>query len=191
MPGEKPEQGTVEGSTGVTAPLIVLGCGKHKRPHAAPAIDLYTGTFTRAQADWARSVTTQDRIVIFSARYGLVRADQVIEPYDVTLTGPPATSLADRVDDATLAAQADALDMDGVTITLAGLAYRRRLLRATRGRVIPVHPFVEQARAQGHVPGIGTLRRAVAASHGHIPPYPPTGDSRLWWNADAEQVWSA
>lgn len=154
-------------------PWVVVGCGVLKRPEPAPALDLYISAYARTKAAWARSVTTDDRILVLSAKYGLVPSTDMIAPYDVTFGHAGAVS-AD-----TLADQAADIGLAGQTITLAGLLYRGRLLRGTQGVVQPVDPFVEMLRGQGVRPGIGSLMRVMKAWTGRMPPLDGVTDSRL------------
>lgn len=163
----------------MTGPLVILGCGAVKRAEASPAIDMYVSGYFRAAAGWALSVTGPDRVLIFSAKHGLIDSRTVIEPYDVSFRGPTS---AHAVTQEVLASQAEAfrpLGLDGQTVTLAGLLYRGRLMRATDGRVQPVNPFLEELRAAGQPLGIGTLKRAMTTSTGRMPPLDGVVDGRL------------
>jgi hypothetical protein len=63
----------------------LVGCSKSKRERAAPARDLYDrSTLFRG----ARCFVQQrcERWFVLSAKHGLVRPEQVLEPYDETLT---------------------------------------------------------------------------------------------------------
>jgi hypothetical protein len=62
----------------------LVGCVKSKLPHAAPARDLYTSALFRgARCAVERSC---ERWFILSALHVLVVPDQVLEPYEQTLT---------------------------------------------------------------------------------------------------------
>ena len=65
--------------------LVIVGCGKTKLDHAAPAADLYTGGLFRAARGWAEANGTN--WLIASAKCGLVSPDTQLEPYDRTLVG--------------------------------------------------------------------------------------------------------
>ena len=65
-------------------------CGSRKLDHRAPAADLYTGSYHRACRKTADALRP-DRLLILSARYGLLDLDDIIEPYD-TPTAPPTPS---------------------------------------------------------------------------------------------------
>lgn len=65
--------------------LILIGCGKTKRPEPCPAKDLYTGHLFRLAREYAES--TGHPWAILSAGHHLVFPDQILSPYDTTLTG--------------------------------------------------------------------------------------------------------
>lgn len=74
--------------------LIVVGCGDAKLAHAAPARELYTGSLfidhLRLATRLARGA--DGRVVILSAKHGVLDLDTVIEPYDVTLADLDVTA---------------------------------------------------------------------------------------------------
>jgi hypothetical protein len=71
------------------APILLLGCGKSKLDHPAPAGDLYTGPVFRARRAYAEA--TGLRWYILSAKYGLLDPDEMIGPYDVCLARQPVS----------------------------------------------------------------------------------------------------
>ncbi|ABL87304.1 conserved hypothetical protein [Pyrobaculum islandicum DSM 4184] len=69
---------------------IVTNCTAEKLRVAAPARELYRGPSVRRIVkvlDEVRSAGVPAALYIISARYGLVHENQVLEPYDVTLSG--------------------------------------------------------------------------------------------------------
>lgn len=90
--------------------VYVIPCGAEKRLHAAKARDLYVGQmFTntlRAALNDAAHNDEPTRVVILSARHGLLDLDAVIEPYDQRIDAPGA------IDAQTLAAQALSMGID-------------------------------------------------------------------------------
>jgi hypothetical protein len=68
-------------------PIIVIPCGYRKLDHAAPAGDMYVGGHHRLarQAADRLALNHGGRVVILSAKHGLLDLDTVIEPYDVTV----------------------------------------------------------------------------------------------------------
>jgi len=67
--------------------LTLIGCGKDKQGIAAPARDLYSGTWFKKVRRFAekREATYDDPWFILSAKHGLTEPGDVIEPYDLTL----------------------------------------------------------------------------------------------------------
>lgn len=67
--------------------IVLVGCGKEKLSRPAPAKDLYTGPLFRKARAYAERVGDDWRII--SAKYGLLKPGEVIEPYDETVSGKP------------------------------------------------------------------------------------------------------
>ena len=103
--------------------LVVVPCGGRKLSAAAPAGELYVGSYHRACRRAAAALAPR-RTLILSARHGLVDLDQVLAPYDTTFSDPDAVT-ADHVAD-----QADQLGLRAApgVVLLAG----RRYVAATR-----------------------------------------------------------
>lgn len=72
--------------------IVLISCASKKRPHAAPAAELYDSTLFRLSLAYARSLDP-DAIHILSAKHHLLDLDDVIEPYDLTLNDMPATEV--------------------------------------------------------------------------------------------------
>jgi hypothetical protein len=104
---------------------LVVCCGQ-KLGRAAPAGELYTSPLFRKAAAYAR---TFGGWYILSAKYGLVRPEAVIQPYDCTLLNMPA---ADRL--AWGRRVAEQMAGEGIVgarfIALAGAKYTEPLVRA-------------------------------------------------------------
>lgn len=71
-------------STNTKNRIVLIGCGSAKRSISVPARDLYTGTLFRARRAYAEMLEAERGYPwwIISARYGLVRPDVEIAPYD-------------------------------------------------------------------------------------------------------------
>lgn len=63
--------------------MIVIGCGKQKLDHEARASELYTGGLFRLARRYAR--LSGEPWGVLSAKYGLVRPEQRLFPYDQRL----------------------------------------------------------------------------------------------------------
>jgi len=84
----------------------IIPCGSDKLDTAAPAEALYCGSMFRMALAAARDIDDEVRVLILSAKHGLIELDTIIEPYNVKMGD------AGSVTAATVAAQAEAL---GVT----------------------------------------------------------------------------
>lgn len=63
--------------------LVIVSCGGSKLNRPAPAGQIYVGSYHRACRRAANVLAGDDaRVMILSAKYGLVDLDQVIEPYE-------------------------------------------------------------------------------------------------------------
>jgi hypothetical protein len=63
--------------------FAILACSAAKLDRPAPARELYTGALFKLSLQYAELVA--DRILILSALHGVLEADTVVEPYDVSL----------------------------------------------------------------------------------------------------------
>jgi len=140
--------------------IFVVACGAAKLDRPAPARELYCSPTFRhilAAAEAEAEATTRDlgvpsRVLIMSAKHGLVSPDAELEPYNVTLDDPGAISTV---------ALAASMILAGVTegsefyAMLPG-RYLCRLAAAAPADVMVVDTY-EAA------PGIG-FQRAVASS---------------------------
>jgi hypothetical protein len=116
----------------------LVGCVKSKRASPAAAKDMYTSTLFAGRRRHVEA--SCDRWFILSALYGLVDPDQVIEPYDVTLTDQ---SEGDR------RAWADSV-----------ITQLRRQLRTLHGVEFEIHAGAAY-RDHGLVDGLGALGATV------------------------------
>lgn len=150
-------------------PWVVIGCGKAKRSTPAPAAELYTSSYITCAVHWARSVTTENHLLILSAKYGLIPGTRIIAPYDTSfLRDSPEPPI--RI--SALAKQIAALGLEGQLITLAGIEYRRRLFAASRGNLLPYNPFFSVLDRLGHNHKQGYQTQQFNLWHGRIPPPP-------------------
>lgn len=80
----------------------ITPCGQRKRDvDVSPALHLYTGSYFRACARYAIAAVGPDRVLILSAKHGLIRLDKLLTPYNVRF------GMAGAVGRATLERQRD------------------------------------------------------------------------------------
>lgn len=66
-------------------PIVIIPCGAKKLNHPAKAINMYQGSYYKKYREYALALTNLDNLFILSAKYGLLKPNQVIEPYSKTL----------------------------------------------------------------------------------------------------------
>jgi len=68
--------------------IVLVACASSKQARAAQAKELYTSSLFRKAYAYAESLKP-DAIYILSAKHGLVKPEQVLEPYNTTLNKMP------------------------------------------------------------------------------------------------------
>ncbi|MBC8386521.1 MAG: hypothetical protein H8E13_00505 [Actinobacteria bacterium] len=68
--------------------VILISCSKRKLSYSAKARHMYQGANFKKSLLYAEMLNA-DKIFILSAKYGLLKLDTVIEPYDETLNKKP------------------------------------------------------------------------------------------------------
>ena len=104
--------------------ICLVSCVSQKKPHPAPAQDLYTSPlFRKARAYVVKSGSPW---FILSAQHGLVHPDEIVDPYDKTLNDMGAAER--RVWAQKVQSQMDlALPAADEAIIFAGARYREHL----------------------------------------------------------------
>jgi hypothetical protein len=140
--------------------IYVIPCGGAKASEATRARDLYVGSMFQHTLRCAESNAAKDktklgrdaRILILSAKHGLIELDAIVAPYDQRMNEPGSISAEQLAEQA----QALGLDWDSDVYTLLPAAYRDRLDAALRS--FDCYPQdVYEATA-----GIGEQRRVNA-----------------------------
>ena len=156
------------------APVIVVGCGKAKHDHPMPIADLYTGMYKRHSVAWARSLSGV-RLFVFSAAYGIVAGDVVVEPYRASFAKPgpynadPRPPTHPLVSRSRIRQQVIEYDIHGWIILLAGEDYADRLRAAAGDLVQPFNPIADLAVERGGDRRIGYQSAILKEFTGSIP----------------------
>jgi hypothetical protein len=98
--------------------LIVIPCGYRKQRAACAASDLYTGSYFRSCLAFALACVEPAQVRILSAKHGLLRLSETVEPYELKM------GQEGSVTGAVVHAQANAQDLlRRRVIALGGCAY--------------------------------------------------------------------
>jgi len=117
--------------------IVLIACGKRKRPYRSRADGLYIGTLFKLSLQYARTLNP-DMIFILSAKHGLLDLGREIEPYESTLNNMPTAEIrAWSADVVTRLRQHADLHHDHF-IFLAGERYRRFIIPHLRSYEIPL-----------------------------------------------------
>lgn len=125
--------------------VVFVGCSSAKLRHAAAARDLYQSKRFRAASEYAES--NSDSWFILSGKHGVLRPDQVVEPYDLALASCDESYRARWNEEVAHACYETVSSTDRVTI-LADPTYARPVIQsaARRGRRV-VRPFEGRSEA--------------------------------------------
>lgn len=119
------------------AKIVLISCGKEKRCCKSKSQDLYKGALFRKSLQYARSLGP-DAIYILSAKYGLLRLDDEIEPYDKTLDKMRSNEIKQWAD-SVLKKLRRLTDVESDEfVILAGDKYRKELLLHLHHYSIPM-----------------------------------------------------
>ncbi|TSE15039.1 hypothetical protein B1A87_003025 [Arthrobacter sp. KBS0703] len=115
----------------------LVACASQKLLRPATARELYVSQLFKKASAYAEMRC--DRWYVLSAKHGLVRPDEIIEPYDVRLgtnTSPSVRAWAAMVQ-GQLAAELEGVE-DVTLIALAGVQYRTALLHCRWPYEVPM-----------------------------------------------------
>ena len=129
--------------------ICVVACGQKKQPGEWPALELYVGSYFRQCAAWALAKFDPGDIYVLSAKYGLIRGDEVLTPYNVRLGDRGAITWRQTKEHAEVLGL---LDVDEVTV-LGGVLYR--------GHCISVWGLERVKAPFGKISGIGYQMQAM------------------------------
>ncbi|MBF6332403.1 DUF6884 domain-containing protein [Nocardia transvalensis] len=142
-------------------PWVIISCGAAKLDRPAPAGQLYTGALFVSTRRWACSVTDPHRVLVLSAKHGLINLTTRLASYDLKM-GQRGSISVDTV--------ATQLRRRGITDALAvcGANYRHVLGPAARAagcRIVYPFAYLPDRR-------LGYLRSALNRHYGRIPYLP-------------------
>lgn len=117
--------------------IILISCVSKKLPYKSKARDLYISALFKKNLQFAQKLNP-DQTFILSAKYGLVRLDDEIEPYDLTLN-TMSTAEIRLWANGVLRQLAEVSDLQqDHFIFLAGDKYRKYLLPRLKNVEIPL-----------------------------------------------------
>ncbi len=117
--------------------VVLIACASKKKDKADKAKYLYQSSLFQGSWRYAESLKPQ-KIFILSARHGLLRPDEVISPYDESLSNKKAAALKIWADKVLKKLRYEVnLDEDEI-IFLSGINYRKHLIPYIKNYNIPL-----------------------------------------------------
>ncbi len=135
--------------------ICIIPCAADKLDHSAAAQDLYTSS--NFQNTLAAAKIHFDKVLILSAKYGLLELDQVVETYDVQIGKGHAEEVTEETIREQLADLVEFYHDGGQIYTLLPKAYRAAINSILRDEYVFAEDIYEAA------PGIG-YQRGVCSS---------------------------
>jgi hypothetical protein len=72
--------------------IVIIPCGAKKRSVKSQAYAMYIGSYFKANLHYALSIAKKENIYILSAKYGLLRLQDEISPYNIRMGQPGCVS---------------------------------------------------------------------------------------------------
>ncbi len=117
--------------------IVFLSCAKTKKDTPCKARDMYISDLFVKSYAYAESLHP-DKIYILSAKYGLLRPDQIIEPYEQTLVGAKTDTCKRWAVMVYKQMLAERIDFSDKALFLCGENYRKYLMTKFKNGVAPL-----------------------------------------------------
>ncbi|MBU0963071.1 MAG: hypothetical protein KKD48_04170 [Nanoarchaeota archaeon] len=119
------------------AKVVLISCVSKKLNHKSKAKDLYVSPLFKKEFEYAK-LLNPDKIFILSAKYGLLKLDEEIEPYNKTLNKMLSNEIKEWADSVlNQLKKVSDLNKDEF-VFLAGKNYRKFLLPSLKYYKIPM-----------------------------------------------------
>lgn len=123
----------------------IITCDSKKLTKPSIAQNMYIGSFFKTQLQWAKKHFNRNNIFILSAKYGLLKLDDLIEPYDLKMGDKNSVNLQ------TISKQIKKYKINGKIYSTAGKEYRKILDKV----------FINIEYPFRHLKGMGYMIKAM------------------------------
>jgi hypothetical protein len=117
---------------------VFISCVKSKRKTKAKARDIYISPLFRYSLKYALSLTSENKIYILSAKYGLLKLDEVIDPYELTLNTMSESEKKKWAYKVYLQMKKYGINFDEDAVFLTGKNYRKYLITKFSNATAPL-----------------------------------------------------
>lgn len=115
--------------------IAFVGCVKSKKDHPCKAEEMYTSDLFKKSLRYAKKA---DKVYILSAKYGLLKLDEVISPYQETLNTKTKEQQKKWAYKVYLQLKQEHIDFKETAIFLCGENYRRYLMQLFQNSFCPI-----------------------------------------------------
>ena len=129
--------------------ILIISCGKKKCITKSKAKDMYIGSHFKRCLSFALSKVKEDKVFILSAKYGLLRLNDLISSYELKM------GQSGSVDENTIIKQAELFNIrDEQIISTAGSEYKKILIKTFKNIKFPFEGlsmgYMAQAMKRNH-----------------------------------------
>lgn len=117
---------------------VFISCVKTKRDHQCRAEQLYISPLFINSLKYAKRLTTPDKIFILSAKYGVLRLNDIVSPYEQCLNNMSVLQRKKWAYNCYLQLQKYGANFSEETIFLCGVKYREFLIGKFPNHKIPL-----------------------------------------------------
>lgn len=118
--------------------IVFIGCCKTKREYPCTALEMYQGHIFKKSYLYVKKKYPQAKVYILSAKYGLLRLDKEIKPYELTLNTFRDAEIKKWSKGVYKQLVQEGISSDEEAIFLCGVKYYKYLQRLFKSVVIPM-----------------------------------------------------
>jgi len=117
---------------------VFISCVKSKKNHKTTAEKMYTSSLFKGSLAYAKKLTNRENIYILSAKYGVLRLDDEIYPYEKTLKTMTEKEKKKWAYMCYKQLTKMNVDFDKKTVFLCGKEYRKYLIQLFSDTEVPL-----------------------------------------------------
>lgn len=118
--------------------IVFIGCVKTKQHKVCAAQDMYISPLFRYSLQYAKTLTTLDKIFILSAKYGVLRLGDIITPYELCLNDMTVSQRKKWADICIDQMKDQGLNFNEQAVFLCGEKYRKYIINHFPRSYIPL-----------------------------------------------------
>ncbi|MCW6681599.1 peroxide stress protein YaaA [Aerococcaceae bacterium NML160702] len=118
--------------------IAFIGCCKTKKDHACTALEMYQGHIFKKSYMYVKKKYPNAKVYILSAKYGLLKLDEEIEPYELTLNTFRDAEIKNWSKRVYKQLCREEISFDSEAVFLCGVEYYKYLQRLFETTTIPM-----------------------------------------------------